>query len=1303
VACFNVNGLNHRKFANLTSMMDEHNISACIVTETKWSPDSPKWFLDEDTHSVLNTDYSDIHETPDRFRSVQRGGVCIITTVASGINTILVEEKRSTLVTAATWLLTHPSWSKNVKIAGIYRSPGQNPTPHQIQADIQLIATHMSPHDPKNIQLITGDLNARTSNAPDCPHSANLPPRRSDGAPTCPVGEQLLAHLHQHDWAIITNRKCNGDTLFTRHTTIHCNNTLVEQKSTIDYFLTPVEDFSHVHREGIVAYSGMELDSSDHNMLFVDLTIPEKQSNQAKPLPEFFPSTARPTYNLKELIFDFHTPRTKRASKKYPHSSPQQAFQQILQEETQPWLSTWADHPLRPPPSSTPDQALRWRQGKLNQACSELITHLHIALTTSVGKQDPQEHPPTPQRILPSPQLKTALTQRTAARAELHRARLERSPHLDTKRTSYRVACKGVSRLRSLQTRQALMSQFASITLTGDRTGEAWKQLNKHSKQPRLGLPTLVRDTQGNLMATPAESAAEWHSRRATIGQTPIHNPKFDTASLLQLLEEAQRISYYPEPPNMHPQLRHFNNNHPTKDEITRALNTCPNGKSCGPDNLPYEAFTLGGDQAINCLHTLFRICWNTELHPSMWDKAFILPLFKGGLDRHNIDNYRAITLLNTISKIYEEVLRRRITSVLDATDFISPTQGGFVELGGPQDSTYGFLTTLQLRQQQNLPTYVAFFDFKTAFPSTFKPLVWVRLAQAGITGRLWRVTRQLFQNVSSRVLHPLIPEDEYFSIPEGLREGSKLSPLLFNIAVNDMSDFFHSPPAPFAPHPLGVFTTTPNGTTVYTGCFQYADDVALLASSPQELETMIRAMQLYCGTRGITINYNKTKVMEIPAKNTDPPPTHQYTTQDENNALIHLQVVPHFTYLGVEIDRALTMTNALNATRASLWGAHHSAQKLGMRPWGLALHSRATVWKTFVMSQLNHRLPFLTEKQADNLQTHMNYSIKAMTWPGASATATAMELGIPSARALRLRSIAALHGRLQTANRRRISSILAAITTPMERPTPLTTSIKIALSQLSLQQHFPWVNPRKLPRPTPEDLNTATTPSPSRSPISEYRNTWSRVVEDHVRTYEIQTREAWLATPNTHATQYALDIHPHSTTCLTPHTPQKWLTLPLLMDAQQTLLRIRTMATPLLRHARFDDVDRDFLISTFHEAYCPLCAPPTSPLPPDPPLDTPTHMALVCPHLYQLREPLMLAIEREMGKLPRTPEGTQLTWPDLPLHQQLDALIGNPTRHSTLANFDDHILLEWQTKLLQATTPHLKIMIKDRELRLAD
>ena len=99
-------------------------------------------------------------------------------------------------------------------------------------------------------------------------------------------------------------------------------------------------------------------------------------------------------------------------------------------------------------------------------------------------------------------------------------------------------------------------------------------------------------------------------------------------------------------------------------------------------------------------------------------------------------------------------------------------------------------------RKAKRRPSYVAFVDFETAFPSTFKPVVWTCMFDLGIQKKLWINTRSLYSNMKSRVLHPLIPTDEFFDIPQGLREGSKLLPLLFNLAVNHMREYFRRPQA---------------------------------------------------------------------------------------------------------------------------------------------------------------------------------------------------------------------------------------------------------------------------------------------------------------------------------------------------------------------------------------------------------------------------------------------------------------------------------------------------------------------------
>jgi hypothetical protein len=272
-----------------------------------------------------------------------------------------------------------------------------------------------------------------------------------------------------------------------------------------------------------------------------------------------------------------------------------------------------------------------------------------------------------------------------------------------------------------------------------------------------------------------------------------------------------------------------------------QALATCDNGRAAGNDDIPFEAYKYGGETMVDALTILFTLAWEWELHPSAWDTANIIPLFKGGTDLCNVERYRAITLLNTANKIYEAFLLHCITTILDKNSSLSPSQGGFRPGVGPQETVYGLLSLLLHRQAKKQPSYVAFVDFETAFPTTFKPVVWKNLHQHGIRGPLWRNTRNLYANVKGRVLHPLIPDDEFFDIPQGLREGSKLSPLLFNLAVNDMRAHFRWHPQ----GPLGVTMTT-NICEEFAGVWQYADDVALVASSPYELQNMIKHLQIY-------------------------------------------------------------------------------------------------------------------------------------------------------------------------------------------------------------------------------------------------------------------------------------------------------------------------------------------------------------------------------------------------------------------------------------------------------------------------
>ncbi len=240
----------------------------------------------------------------------------------------------------------------------------------------------------------------------------------------------------------------------------------------------------------------------------------------------------------------------------------------------------------------------------------------------------------------------------------------------------------------------------------------------------------------------------------------------------------------------------------------------------------------------------------------------------------------------------------------------LSPAQGGFRPRVRPQETVYGLLALLHHRKAKKQPSYVAFVDFETAFPSTFKPVVWTCMFDLGIQNCLWTNTRNLYASIRSWVLHPLIPEDKFFEIPQGLREGSKLSPLLFNLAVNDMREYFKTT----SHGPLGVTMTTPI-CEEYAGVWQYADDVALVASSPTELQHMITRLQHYCNNKGLTINLQKTKIVEF--RNASQA-TGIYSAYSPDGHIVNIQTVPSFPYLGVPLDEKLSMSSAVASLRGT-------------------------------------------------------------------------------------------------------------------------------------------------------------------------------------------------------------------------------------------------------------------------------------------------------------------------------------------------------------------------------------------------
>ena len=68
---------------------------------------------------------------------------------------------------------------------------------------------------------------------------------------------------------------------------------------------------------------------------------------------------------------------------------------------------------------------------------------------------------------------------------------------------------------------------------------------------------------------------------------------------------------------------------------------------------------------------------WKEERVPIDWARGIIVPIHKEG-EKENVDNYRGITLLSVVGKLYSSVLNNRISSWLEKKNKLVEEQGGF-------------------------------------------------------------------------------------------------------------------------------------------------------------------------------------------------------------------------------------------------------------------------------------------------------------------------------------------------------------------------------------------------------------------------------------------------------------------------------------------------------------------------------------------------------------------------------------------------------------------------------------------------
>ena len=228
-----------------------------------------------------------------------------------------------------------------------------------------------------------------------------------------------------------------------------------------------------------------------------------------------------------------------------------------------------------------------------------------------------------------------------------------------------------------------------------------------------------------------------------------------------------------------------------TMSELVLVLKGLKNNKSPGPDKIKNEFYKNLPTEGKQYLLKIVNNVLIKEDVPKKWAQIEMILVHKKG-DKMEPSNYRNIALLNTITKIVTQILGNRLTNWSEANHVLIEAQSGFRRGRGCNDNIFvlNSLVYMQLRLRRG-KLYTVFVDLKRAFDTIKHTLVWKKLFDIGVSGKLIRIIRNLYVQAEMKVR---VNNGQYvqdIGVTKGVLQGDSLSPLLFSLFMNDNESYF--------------------------------------------------------------------------------------------------------------------------------------------------------------------------------------------------------------------------------------------------------------------------------------------------------------------------------------------------------------------------------------------------------------------------------------------------------------------------------------------------------------------------------
>ena len=229
---------------------------------------------------------------------------------------------------------------------------------------------------------------------------------------------------------------------------------------------------------------------------------------------------------------------------------------------------------------------------------------------------------------------------------------------------------------------------------------------------------------------------------------------------------------------------------------------------------------------------------------PEEWRRSVFIPIYKNKGDSQCCGNCREIKLMSHTMKVWERIIKARLRDRME----ISKQQYGFMPGKGTTDAIFDLRMLMEKYKEGQRELHCVFVDLEKAYDRIPREELWYCMRKSGIVEKYVQLVQDMYEG-SETVVRCAVGTKKSFKVKVGLHQGLALSPFLFTVIMDRLTDQVRREP---------------------TWTMLFADNIVSCKENRKEVEWRLESWRYALERRGMKVSRSKTEYLCIKGGNDD-------------------------------------------------------------------------------------------------------------------------------------------------------------------------------------------------------------------------------------------------------------------------------------------------------------------------------------------------------------------------------------------------------------------------------------------------